>query len=262
METAGAIKQKNNHVPVSKTRMLSIWARNLFASLALAKQQNATPLSLKETMETIRNLTEVERIILENRAELEAYLQGNKEMYVTVKDSWRRELSRLGSLWTSTMAAYSGIGSLGKTITESECAMGIHFNYTFHVPKRFRGIRNALLLAEFSDYVLNKKTNGSCGLDVIIIPDAKKVHLIEEFPAWGDNNINLYAPHPVFAIPCGKPLCSAWETQPPSAAIRLLRSPGDFIGVATVISENEIAISEPMSRNYCRMLVKSGDSSV
>lgn len=250
--------KKDYKEPKSRVRTLNIWPRDFYTNFRNAKGLGVTPLSLKETMETVRNPEEVKQIIRENRDKLEAYLQGNSEMYVTARECWKLELNKLGILWTGTIGAYTWSWEpLGKEIQSTECAMGPHFNMRFPVPKKFRGIEHALLLVEFPDYeLINEGRNGTGGLDILIKAKAGTVHLIREFPSWEMSNISLFRTELRHNVPCREPVCSSWEQTPPAGAVELMRNPGPFVGAVTVMAERQIiALTEPMSRNYCRMLV-------
>jgi len=257
MNATLAVRKKDSKESLTKVRTLSIWASSFLASFTIAKRQNLAPLSLRETIRVLKDSQKVEHLLREDRGELEAYLEKNPEMNVTRKEGWRMHFSKLHTLWTSTMAAYPGSEPLGKVIRSSDCAMGSYFRYSFPVPKRFRGMKDVLLLFEFPDYTLNKKINSSGGLDISIEVNPRKVQLVEEFPAWGMNNVNLFALHPVFGIPYGKPLCPRGTEQKPEGATKLERWPKAFIAPATVwFPPGTISVEEPMSRNYCRMLVR------
>ena len=103
---------------------------------------------------------------------------------------WTR-IRELFPCWSGTMVGIRKSGEmLGKEIEFENLMTG--FLWVFPVPKEFRNMKDALLVAEHPDYTL--EINGRYR-----IVRARKVDIIRNFPKASD----FYLPDPVHGIPSG-----------------------------------------------------------
>jgi hypothetical protein len=137
-------------------------------------------------------------------------------------DAWL-DFTSAFTCWSGTMVGYDIAGrKLGESIVyESEGA-----RYVFPVPERYRGMKDAALVAEHPNFTLAREKK-----DRIVQAAETNVGVVENFPAHGQGT-PLYKPGQRYGIPAGAPV------GPDTDGVFLSRLGASRVGLAPHVGMN------------------------
>jgi len=135
-------------------------------------------------VEEILRLTDEKNLVIASNKQIDQALQGSED--------WKL-MQKIVPCWTGTMTAYEEPGKpFGRIIEYIDKETGL--SYIFPVPDEYVGVKDAILVAEHPDFILETDGNNR-------IVRAATVDLVEKFPAASDGCYLTDAKH---GIPFGE----------------------------------------------------------